>query len=40
MTAFIDWANEPGETDPVLRAAIGHLWFVTVHPFDDGNALS
>ncbi|HXW13471.1 MAG TPA: Fic family protein [Terriglobia bacterium] len=37
MTAFIDWANQPGDTDPVLRAAIGHLWFVTIHPFDDGN---
>ena len=37
MTAFIDWANQPSDTDPVLRAAIGHLWFVTIHPFDDGN---
>jgi Fic family protein len=37
MTAFIAWANQPGDTDPVLRAAIGHLWFVTIHPFDDGN---
>ena len=37
MAAFIDWANQPGDTDPVLRAAIGHLWFVTIHPFDDGN---
>ena len=37
MTTFIDWANRPSDTDPVLRAAIGHLWFVTIHPFDDGN---
>ena len=37
MTAFINWANQPGDTDPALTAAIGHLWFVTVHPFDDGN---
>ena len=37
MTAFIDWANQPGDTDPVLKAAKGHLWFVTIHPFDDGN---
>ena len=37
MTVFFDWANQPGDTDPVLRAAIGHLWFVTIHPFDDGN---
>ena len=36
-TAFIGWANHPGDTDPVLRAAIGHLWFVTIHPFADGN---
>jgi Fic family protein len=38
MTAFIDQANQSGDTDPVLRAAIDHLWFVTIHPFDDGNA--
>jgi Fic family protein len=37
MTAFIDWVNEPTDTDPVLSAAIAHLWFVTIHPFDDGN---
>ena len=37
MKAFINWANLPGDTDPVLKAAIGHLWFVTIHPFEDGN---
>ncbi|HAT73092.1 MAG TPA: DUF4172 domain-containing protein [Elusimicrobia bacterium] len=37
MTAFLYWANRPADEDPVLRAAIAHLWFVTVHPFDDGN---
>jgi Fic family protein len=38
MTAFLNWANdEATHTDPVLRAAIAHLWFVTIHPFDDGN---
>ena len=37
MAAFFDWANTPSETEPVLGAAIAHLWFVTVHPFDDGN---
>ena len=38
MTAFLDWANDGADpTDPVLRAAIAHLWFVTIHPFDDGN---
>src|SRR6516165_9198139 len=28
---------ENGEIDPVLKSAIAHLWFVTIHPFDDGN---
>jgi Fic family protein len=38
MAAFLDWANDGADTtDPVLRAAIAHLWFVTIHPFDDGN---
>jgi Fic family protein len=37
MTLFIDWINQPSDTDLVLRAAIGHLWLVTIHPFDDGN---
>ncbi|MDE2140981.1 MAG: Fic family protein [Elusimicrobia bacterium] len=37
MTAFIDWANQSDGIDPVLRAAKAHLWFVTIHPFDDGN---
>jgi Fic family protein len=37
MRAFLDWfeGNEP--IDPVLKAGLAHLWFVTVHPFDDGN---
>jgi Fic family protein len=38
MSAFLAWANDSTDkTDPVLRAALGHLWFVTIHPFDDGN---
>jgi len=38
MGAFISWANNPSDTtDPVLKAALAHLWFVTIHPFDDGN---
>ena len=37
MTAFLDWFNRPSELDAVLRAALAHLWFVTIHPFDDGN---
>ena len=37
MKAFLAWFNaEPG-TDPVLKAGIAHLWFVTIHPFEDGN---
>jgi Fic family protein len=37
MTRFIEWANTAEGSDPVLRAALAHLWFVTIHPFDDGN---
>jgi Fic family protein len=37
MRLFIEWANGSDGTDPVLRAALAHLWFVTIHPFDDGN---
>lgn len=37
MDAFLRWFNEPSDTDGVLRAALAHLWFVTIHPFDDGN---
>lgn len=37
MTAFLDDFNAPGVADPVLKAALAHLWFVTIHPFDDGN---
>ena len=37
MRAFLDWLEAPAEADPVLRAGLAHLWFVTVHPFEDGN---
>lgn len=37
MELFFKWSNEEGNIDPVLKSAIGHLWFVTIHPFDDGN---
>jgi len=37
MAAFIDWFNGDARLDPVLKAAVAHLWFVTIHPFDDGN---
>ena len=37
MGAFLDWFNAPADTDGVLKAGLAHLWFVTIHPFDDGN---
>jgi Fic family protein len=37
MEMFLKWINKESTTDPVLKAAIAHLWFVTIHPFDDGN---
>jgi Fic family protein len=37
MHRFITWCNGPATTDPLLRAAVAHLWFVTIHPFEDGN---
>jgi Fic family protein len=37
IQSFIDWFNEDQQMDPVIKAAVAHLWFVTVHPFDDGN---
>jgi Fic family protein len=37
MEAFLDWFNSPGEQDGIIRAGIAHFWFVTLHPFDDGN---
>jgi Fic family protein len=37
MAKFLGWFNAPSSIDPVLKAALAHLWFVTVHPFDDGN---
>lgn len=37
MEMFLDWFNHNSSLDPVLKSAIAHLWFVTIHPFDDGN---
>lgn len=37
MEKFLHWFNTHQQLDPVLKAAIAHLWFVTLHPFDDGN---
>ena len=37
MRDFLDWFNGNAETDWVVKAGLAHLWFVTIHPFDDGN---
>jgi Fic family protein len=37
MGAFLDWYNRGPFSDPVLKAGIAHLWFITIHPFEDGN---
>ncbi len=37
MVKFLDWFENENNLDLVLKAAIAHLWFVTIHPFDDGN---
>lgn len=37
MERFISWFNEDTRIDPIIKAGIAHLWFVTIHPFDDGN---
>lgn len=37
MRRFLSWFEAPGNTDPLLVAGLAHLWFVTIHPFDDGN---
>ena len=37
MERFISWVNSGENMDAVLKAAIAHLWFVSIHPFDDGN---
>lgn len=38
MDRFLSWFDDPADpADPVLKAAIAHIWFVTIHPFDDGN---
>ncbi len=37
MQAFLNWFGNSHDIDPVLKAGIAHLWFVTLHPFEDGN---
>ncbi|NNE34593.1 MAG: Fic family protein [Rhodothermales bacterium] len=37
MARFVSWIEDPGDIDPLLTAGLAHLWFVTIHPCDDGN---
>jgi Fic family protein len=37
MKAFLHWFNQSEDGDPVIKAAVAHFWFVTIHPFEDGN---
>ena len=37
MKEFLEWFGAEARLDPVIKAAIAHLWFITIHPFDDGN---
>ena len=37
MQRFVEWFEDPGGDDPLLVSGLAHLWFVTVHPFADGN---
>ena len=34
---FLDWLNAASNEPPLIKAGLGHLWFITLHPFDDGN---
>jgi Fic family protein len=37
VSVFLDWFGAANGIDPVLKAGIAHFWFVTIHPFEDGN---
>lgn len=37
LSSFLNWFNSDYQSDPALKAGLAHLWFVTLHPFDDGN---
>jgi Fic family protein len=37
MVRFLDWFNHAPGLDPTIKAGLAHLWFVTIHPFEDGN---
>jgi len=37
MNVFLEWFNQEQALDPIIKTAIAHFWFVTIHPFEDGN---
>ena len=37
MLNFLNWFNVDQHDDPIVKAGLAHLWFVTIHPFEDGN---
>ncbi|MBQ0115789.1 MAG: Fic family protein [Bacteroidales bacterium] len=37
MSDFLAWVNSDNNVEPIVKAGVAHLWFLTVHPFDDGN---
>jgi hypothetical protein len=37
MERFLDWVNSSNEQELLIKAGIAHLWFIMIHPFDDGN---
>lgn len=37
MAAFLDWFNAHTDLDQVMKAGLAHVWFVSIHPFEDGN---
>lgn len=37
MKRFLNWFNTDEDMEPVIKSAVAHLWFVSIHPFDDGN---
>ncbi len=40
MERLLEWVEYPSKQDPVIRSGVAHLWFLTIHPFDDGNGRS